>query len=74
MKKTESYFIPHCDNEYCDLGSFQYICPHCNESTIDYDVWWEEEKIWKGNPHSFKCEKCGKLLIVEWKKYAYWVS
>lgn len=32
MKKTEGYFIPHCEDENgepCGLGSFYYECPIC---------------------------------------------
>jgi predicted RNA-binding Zn-ribbon protein involved in translation (DUF1610 family) len=72
---TEAYFISHCDNEKCNLGAFQYTCPHCNETVSDYKMWWKERDIWDGKPETFDCEKCGKSLTVEWVKdeYEYWV-
>ncbi len=75
MRKTEAYFIQHCDNENCDLGEFQYTCTHCNETIIDYDVWCKQDDIWSGKPETFNCEKCGNSLTVEWNKdeYEYYV-
>lgn len=75
MKKTEAYFIPHCDNGTCDLGRFQYTCPHCTNTVNDYVIWWKEDDILIGNPLTFKCEKCGTPLTVKRdSKYGgYWV-
>lgn len=56
--KTEAYFIGHCDEPGCDLGSFDYTCPSCNKDSSDYDVWWKEDEIYKGTPELFKCQKC----------------
>ena len=64
--KTKAYFIPHCDNETCDLGTFQYICPHCNKNVIDYEVWWQQDNILTGTSEFFKCEECYEPLTVEW--------
>jgi hypothetical protein len=64
--KTKAYFIPHCDDEMCDLGIFQYICPHCNKNISDYEVWWEQDNILFGTNYVFKCEHCEKSLTVEW--------
>lgn len=69
--KTEAYFIPHCDNETCDLGVFQYTCAHCKETISDYVVWWKQDDILCGIAHNFKCEKCDKELIVEFDKEEY---
>lgn len=34
-------FIPHCDNETCDLGQAQFACSECNTNSWDYgDLWW----------------------------------
>ena len=46
MKKTEAYFMSHCDNETCDLGVFQYTCTHCSKVVNDYEVWWKQDDIW----------------------------
>ena len=75
MKKKEAYFIQHCDNETCDLGAFQYTCPHCNETVSDYEVWWKQDDILTGTPEIFKCEKCSESLTVEWdsEEGEYWV-
>lgn len=76
MKKTEAYFLQHCENEDCDLGSFQYTCPHCNGVSDDYEVWWQEDEIYAGAAHIFKCENCETMLMVEWDKleYGYYVT
>jgi len=52
------------------------ICPECGKYNIDYEVWWKEDEIWKGNKFGFKCPICGKKLIVEWsmKTYEYKVK
>ena len=75
-KKTEATFIPHCDTETCDLGTFQYTCTHCNKTVSDYDVWWKQDDILIGNPETFNCEECRESLTVEWgsEEYKYWVS
>lgn len=75
-KKTEAYFIPHCDNETCDLGVFQYTCPQCNKTVSDYDVWWKQDDILIGNPETFNCEECSESLTVAWdsEEGEYWVS
>jgi len=75
--RTEAYFIPHCeDNPECDLGSFWYKCPNCGKSTDDYEIWWEEDDIWKGRPFNFQCPYCETALIVKWdmEEHEYYVS
>jgi len=66
MEKGEAYFIEHCDLDCCDLGTFQYICPECGRCVVDYEIWWEEDRIWKGKKVKFKCLLCGEKLVVEW--------
>lgn len=75
-KKTEATFIPHCDNENCDLGIFQYTCPKCNKTVSDYDVWWKQDDILIGNPETFNCEECSESLTVvcDSEEGEYWVS
>lgn len=62
--KTEAYFIGHCDD--CDLGTFEYTCPCCGNYNVDYEVWWEDDKIYGGTPHKFKCGDCNENLVVAW--------
>jgi predicted RNA-binding Zn-ribbon protein involved in translation (DUF1610 family) len=69
MEKGEAYFIGHCDLPDCDLGTFEYVCPECGKYVIDYENWWEEDKIYRGITVSFKCPECGEELIVEWNKH-----
>lgn len=71
MEPGEAYFFEHCDEPGCDLGTFEYVCPECKGFTIDYEVWWKEDDIWKGEVVKFKCEKCGAELTVEWDKENY---
>jgi len=63
-KITAAYFIPHCDNETCDLGSFNYQCPLCDTHCVDYDVWWKRDSVCNGEPHKFRCDYCKEELMV----------
>jgi predicted RNA-binding Zn-ribbon protein involved in translation (DUF1610 family) len=65
MKSGEAHFFEHCDLPGCDLGTFEYVCPVCGKHIIDYEIWWKEDDIWKGNKFSFKCPDCDNDLIVE---------
>ena len=64
----EAYFIQHCDEVGCDLGTFEYRCPKCGICHVDYEIWWEEDNIWKGKKVSFPCPSCGNVLVVEYDK------
>lgn len=66
--KTKAYFIPHCEDETCDLGVFQYTCPHCNETISNYKLWFKQDDIWSGISEKFNCKKCNKLLTVKFDK------
>lgn len=66
MKVGEAHFIQHCDFPSCDLGTFEYVCPGCLKHIVDYEIWWDEDDIWKGKKISFKCPECGEELFVEW--------
>ena len=66
--RTEGNFIPHCDYNDCDLGTFQYTCPNCNKENNDYDVWWKQDDILTKIVDDFNCEKCNVSLSVEWDK------
>jgi transcription initiation factor IIE alpha subunit len=58
-------FIPHCDED-CGLGSAWYMCPHCHERGVDYDLWIEsEDKYTEDLP--FKCENCNTDLVAEYQ-------
>jgi len=74
--RTQGYFIPHCDFEYCDLGAFTYICPRCRRSMDDYEIWWKEDEIWKGQPFNFTCPSCQTDLMVshDCEEYGYFVE
>ena len=45
---------------------YGYICPECGRCVVDYEIWWEEDRIWKGKKVKFKCLLCGEKLVVEW--------
>lgn len=64
----EASFIPHCDDELCDFGKFQYVCPTCGELSTDYEIWWLKDRIFKGSKIRFKCSKCKQPLLVSWDK------
>ena len=67
MKKmTEAYFIPHCDDWSCDLGSFQYECPCCGNVHNDYNIWWKQNNLYSGETIYFNCKTCNKELKVSY--------
>ena len=68
IEAGQAYFIQHCDLPECDLGTFEYVCPKCEKYIIDYEIWWKEDNIWKGEEVNFQCPECGELLTVEWGK------
>jgi len=78
MKKTEAYFIDHCEDENgtpCGLGRFNYECPECGKWGDDYDVWYKDMELYKGEKVGFKCENCGVDLMTSWdgEEYQYYV-
>ena len=74
--RTQAYFIEHCNFENCDLGTFTYTCPHCKKSMDDYEIWWKEDEIWKGQPFNFICPYCETALMVshDREEYGYFVE
>lgn len=68
IEPGEAYFIGHCDNPGCDLGTFEYKCPTCLKYICDYEIWWQQDEIYYGRKISFKCSECEEVLIVEWDK------
>lgn len=68
MNKSEGYFVGHCDDEYCDLGSFEYTCPCCEKYNTNYEIWWEEDNIYSGINYIFNCDNCNEELNVYWDK------
>jgi len=68
MRPGEAYFIGHCDEVDCSLGTFEYKCPVCFEFNTDYVLWWEEDEIWKGKVVTFNCPDCGEELVIEWEQ------
>lgn len=67
-KRTEAYFVEHCDEPGCDLGAFHYECPCCGNKDRDFDVWWERDEVYGGKDFEFDCSKCEKKLVVSWDK------
>lgn len=75
LNRTESYFIPHCDESVCDMGSFHYTCPNCNKFGYDCEIWDEKDGVYIGEIKLFNCEHCKTSLTVEFDKtdYCYYV-
>lgn len=69
--ETEGVFICHCDDPPCELGVFEYSCPACKKNQTDFDVWWKQDEIWDGLHYEFKCESCGRPLVVSYNKAEY---
>lgn len=66
MIKGEAYFINHCDDENCDLGSFDYVCPSCGKYCVDYDIWWKSDEVYSGKVINFNCLKCKIKLSLNY--------
>lgn len=67
----EAFFIRHCEEPCCDLGTLEYICPNCNENQRDFSVWWEEDEIYHGAIINFQCEDCQCNLSVKYNPDEY---
>ena len=63
-------FINHCEDEMCDLGYAEFICPNCNILNNNYDnLWWERfnyEFIVDTN-----CNSCKNKLIAMYNNYEW---
>jgi len=69
-------FIPHCDFDGCDLGTFTYTCPKCGKIIDDYEIWWKDDEIYRGQPCVFECEHCKASLMVsyDFENFGYFVE
>lgn len=70
MNYTEAYFIDHCEGG-CGLGRFQYECPRCSAVEDDFEIWFNEDDIYKGEIVFFKCENCNHELYVKYNEFNY---
>lgn len=55
-------WVPHCEDENCDLGAAHYTCFVCLQDQIDYDLWW---KMWETTYYTFHCPNCQAKLYYE---------
>lgn len=60
-------FVPHCDDDECDLGSVQFQCLFCNAWVIDFDLWWKRDVIKNntGRPLRLICNRCNYAMDLE---------
>jgi hypothetical protein len=69
MKRTEAYYISHCDEYNCDMGKFEYTCPACGRLDHNYDTLWSEhDSILEGEIVDFLCEYCKVPLKIYYDK------
>jgi Zn finger protein HypA/HybF involved in hydrogenase expression len=65
MKTSEAYFIPHCDDEFCTLGTLEFGCPSCGKHNVNYDNYYDDELLYKGEKIHLECEHCNEPLSIE---------
>ncbi len=66
--RERGYFIEHCDDPSCGLGTFETICLHCNRPLIDYSVWWKRDDVLKGELQEISCYRCENTLVIHLDK------
>ncbi len=64
-------FIPHCHDDHCNLGSFDYKCPICRRNIMDLDIWWESDSIHSGSIFWKKCEYCDGNIKIFYNEYDF---
>ena len=70
MKNSiEIYWIHHCDDPFCTLGTVEFNCPDCDMYNINYDIWYEEDEYKDGKFHPLNCEHCKHDFEVKYKRY-----
>lgn len=68
MSQIEMFYIPHCDNEHCSLGTAEWDCPKCDGHNVEYgDFFYEEFDEHKGE---LCCDKCKRVYQVWKEKYS----
>lgn len=65
----EAYFIQHCDDENCSLGTLEFDCPICSKHNVNYDNFYDDDKLYRGDKVELICEHCKKELIIEYVDY-----
>ena len=61
----EVYFVQHCDDENCTLGTLEFGCPICNKNNVNYDNFYDDDKLYRGEIIELRCEHCKENLIIE---------
>ena len=65
-----AYFYQHCENEHCDLGTFNYECPICHRKLVNYDMWGKQWDVYDSESGVvFNCDNCGEKLIVSYERH-----
>jgi len=66
------YFLSHCDEADCGLGTFNYECPHCLVVQVDYNLWFEQDRVYAGEHVCGACPSCSKEIFVELQSLETW--
>jgi len=69
--KNELYFIPHCENDDCDLGRAFFKCPQCQKLNSNYDLWWKQEDLYKSDGIIIYCDFCYTPLLASYSNDIY---
>ena len=64
------YFVSHCDEPSCDLGSLHYQCPVCKKHGSEYgDAWWQHQRGLSVEGVTMQCAHCKSYLLLHEKDY-----
>ena len=72
--KQKAYFIQHCDDPDCTLGTLEFDCPKCNKHNVNYDNYYDDDKLYKGEIVELNCEHCDSELYIELINYEFIVK
>ena len=62
--EEEGFFVPHCDDAECGLGTFKSTCLNCDRPIMDYDIWWRKDEVLNGREVELTCRWCEKELNI----------
>lgn len=58
-------FIPHCEEEGCTLGTLEFDCPYCSKSNVNYDNYYDDDKVFRGEKVAIECHHCTNTVVLE---------
>lgn len=66
---NKAYFIQHCDDPDCSLGTLEFDCPNCNEHNVNYENFYDDDKLYRNELIDLNCEHCDSRLTIRMIDY-----